>query len=99
MRKGDEKTRKTKFEESKKILSEKTRLEIGEGVWGKVNGQTQRFSREKTRIGQAKIDGEKVGGEAREAAVGETSSRVTKDETRKRGLGGTNCGEEMRPGE
>ena len=99
MRKGGEKTRKTKFEETKKVLSEETQLEIGEGAREKVIGQTQRFFREKTRMGQAKIDVEKVGGEARAAAVGETSSRVTKNETRKRGLGGANCGEEMRPGE
>ena len=99
MRKGGERTRKTKFEETKKFLSEQTQLEIGEGAWGKVIGQTQRFSREKTRIGQAKIDGEKMGGEARKAAMGETSSRVTKNETRKRGLGGAKCGEEMRSGE
>ncbi len=62
-------------------------------------GQTQRFSREKTRIGQAKIDVDKMSGKAREAAEGETSSRMTKNETRKRGLGGANCDEKMRPGE
>jgi hypothetical protein len=49
-------------------------------------------------IGQAKIDVKKVGGEARKAAVGETSSRATKTETRKREVGGADCGEEVRPG-
>ena len=47
-------------------------------------------------IGQTKIDWEKVDEEARETAVGETSSCATKTETRTRELEGVGCGEGMR---
>jgi hypothetical protein len=61
-------------------------------------GRTQIFYRAKTMIGQAKIEGGEVGEEARRAAVGETTSRATKTDTRKRGRGGAYCGEGVRPG-
>ena len=47
-------------------------------------------------VGQTKIEWEKVGEEARETAVGETSSCATKTETRTRELEGVGCGEGMR---
>jgi hypothetical protein len=56
-RKGGERARKTKFEETEMVLAEKT--------WDKVIGQTKPWYGEKTQIGQTKNDVEKVGEEAR----------------------------------
>jgi hypothetical protein len=61
--------------------AEKTRQELGERAREKEIEQTQKLHREKTMIGQVKIDVEKVGGEAQ------------KTKTRKRGLGRADCGE------
>jgi hypothetical protein len=62
-RKGGERARKTKFEETEMVLAEKT--------WGKVIGQTKTWYGEKKQIGQTKNDVEKVGKEAREV-IGQT---------------------------
>ena len=47
-------------------------------------------------VGQTKIDWEKVDEEARETAVGETSSCATKTEMRTCELEGVGCGEGVR---
>ncbi len=92
-RKLDEETRKTKFAKTEIVGAGKTQLEIGERARETAIGQTQIFYREKTTIGQTKIEGGKVGEEGRKAAVRETSSCTTKTETRTRELEGVGCGE------
>jgi hypothetical protein len=62
-RKGGERARKRKFEETEMVLAEKT--------WDKVIGQTKTWYGEKTQIGQTKNDVEKVDEEAREV-IGQT---------------------------